>query len=281
MNLEARALLGLVGWSLPYLWVNQHGERFMDEGRGNAGYISNAAVRQKNRVNYVIFDGATKRHIEKDGPDVAGYIHGEVKDIDGLIKKAMDTGWKDVFVANTVAELAGKMDVPADAFQKTVDEYNRCCEKGHDDLFAKDIRYLQPVKKPKFYAFRRLLGAYGTVGGIKINHRAEAMDKDDEAIRGLYAAGDCANGTHTHNYSLVYIFWGSTNGFAINSGRIAGESGGQVRDPEVAGTLPQGVDAGRREREDMKKIIGLSCGRKNGNGEFFLKAAAMGAEESA
>jgi len=28
-----------------------------------------------------------------------------------------------------------------------------------------------------------------------------------------------------------------------------------------------------------KKIIGLSCGRKNGNGETFLKAALMGAEE--
>ena len=30
----------------------------------------------------------------------------------------------------------------------------------------------------------------------------------------------------------------------------------------------------------MKKIIGLSCGRKNGNSEFLLKEAAMGAEES-
>jgi len=29
----------------------------------------------------------------------------------------------------------------------------------------------------------------------------------------------------------------------------------------------------------MKKIIGLSCGRKNGNCEFLLKEAAMGAEE--
>src|SRR4030042_1157588 len=29
----------------------------------------------------------------------------------------------------------------------------------------------------------------------------------------------------------------------------------------------------------MKKIIGLSCGRKNGNCEILLKEAAMGAEE--
>ena len=28
-----------------------------------------------------------------------------------------------------------------------------------------------------------------------------------------------------------------------------------------------------------KKIIGLSCGRKNGNSEYLLKEALMGAEE--
>jgi multimeric flavodoxin WrbA len=28
-----------------------------------------------------------------------------------------------------------------------------------------------------------------------------------------------------------------------------------------------------------KKIIGLSCGKKNGNSEILLKEAAMGAEE--
>jgi fumarate reductase flavoprotein subunit len=224
MNLESRALLGLVGWSLPYLWVNQHGERYMDEGRGNAGYISNAGSRQKNRVSYVIFDGATKRHIEKDGVDVPGYIQGDTSDIDGLIRKAMDAGMKDVFVADTLTELADKMGISQDALRKTVDEYNGFCKKGHDDLFAKNPQFLQTVKEPKFYAFRRLLGAYGTVGGIKINERAQAMNKADEVIPGLYAAGDCANGTHTYNYSLVYILWGSTLSFAINSGRIAGEN---------------------------------------------------------
>jgi multimeric flavodoxin WrbA len=33
------------------------------------------------------------------------------------------------------------------------------------------------------------------------------------------------------------------------------------------------------EKPKKKKIIGLSCGTKNGNCEFYLKAAAMGAEE--
>ena len=196
----------------------------MDEGRGNAGYISNAVARQKDRCAYKIFDGETKRHIEKNGVDIAGYIQGDTSDIDRLIEKVVDAGMKDLFVADTLTELACKMGISPDAFRKTVDEYNGFCAKGHDDLFAKDPRFLRPVKEPRFYAFKHLLGAYGTVGGIKINHLAQAMDKDDESIPGLYAAGDCANGTHTYNYSLVYILWGSTNGFAINTGRIAGEN---------------------------------------------------------
>jgi hypothetical protein len=35
----------------------------------------------------------------------------------------------------------------------------------------------------------------------------------------------------------------------------------------------------KNKGKTMKKIIGLSCGRKNGNSEFLLKEAAMGAEE--
>ena len=108
--------------------------------------------------------------------------------------------------------------------ENTVADYNACCEKGHDDLFAKNPKFLRPVRKPRFYAFKLLPGGYGTIGGIKINERAEAIDRESEPIPGLYAAGDCANGTHTYDYPLVYILWGSTLSFAINSGRIAGEN---------------------------------------------------------
>ena len=34
----------------------------------------------------------------------------------------------------------------------------------------------------------------GTMGGIKINGNCEVLDKNFHAIKGLYAAGDCAAG---------------------------------------------------------------------------------------
>jgi fumarate reductase flavoprotein subunit len=145
-------------------------------------------------------------------------------DLDADIKKSLDEGCDDVFVANSLAELGSKIGINSDVLHKTVDEYNKCWEKGHDDLFAKNPRYLQPVKQPKFYAFKRLPNGYGTIGGIKINERAEAINKENEVIPGLFAAGDCANGTYTYDYPLVYVLWGSTLSFAINTGRIAGEN---------------------------------------------------------
>ena len=33
---------------------------------------------------------------------------------------------------------------------------NRFCEKGHDDIFVKNPRYLRPIKGPKFCGFKRI-----------------------------------------------------------------------------------------------------------------------------
>jgi fumarate reductase flavoprotein subunit len=221
---EIIGLIGLIGWSLPYLWVNQDGERFMDEANGDTTHICNSIIRQKDKCSYIIIDSATANYLDENGPEITGYIHRKMGSIEEMVKVAIEKGADNIFMAESLGDLAKQLKIDPDALQKNVDEYNKCCENNYDALFAKDPRYLKPVKEPKFYAFKRRLGAYGTVGGIKINERAEVVDKDSEIIPGLYAAGDCANGIHTHHYSLVYIFWGSTLGFAINSGRIAGEN---------------------------------------------------------
>jgi fumarate reductase flavoprotein subunit len=117
------------------------------------------------------------------------------------------------------------MVIEPDALQKTVDEYNRFCEKGHDDLLAKDPKFLRPVKVPKFYAFRIMPSAYGTLGGIKVNERMEVLNKEQDVIPGLYAAGYDANIMYgdTPDYNHLKLA-GSACGFALNSGRIAGEN---------------------------------------------------------
>jgi fumarate reductase flavoprotein subunit len=118
--------------------------------------------------------------------------------------------------------LAGKLGVDREGFKRTVVEYNKFCDKNHDDLFAKDPKYLRPLKTLKFYGFKCYLTFLGTLGGIKINHRTEVLDKEDQVIPGLYAVGFDAGGMYGDSYDLMAT--GSTFGFAVNSGRIAGEN---------------------------------------------------------
>jgi fumarate reductase flavoprotein subunit len=125
-------------------------------------------------------------------------------------------------VAHSLEELAGKMGLNPGVLKSTVDEYNKLCEKKHDDLYAKDLKFLQPVKTAKFYAFRCYPSFLGTLGGIKINHQTEVLNREDEVIPGLYAVGLDAAGMYGDSYDLIVP--GSTLGFAVNSGRIAGEN---------------------------------------------------------
>jgi fumarate reductase flavoprotein subunit len=50
----------------------------------------------------------------------------------------------------------------------------------------------------------------------------EALDSEDEAIPGLYAAGSTSGCWESENYR--YEMTGHLLGFAVNSGRIAGEN---------------------------------------------------------
>jgi fumarate reductase flavoprotein subunit len=212
----------------PYLWVNQEGERFIDEGIVNINpYLSNALALQKNKCAYVIIDGNTKTYMEKEGVDYEWDVWPgkKIVDLDCQIQQCLNEGNENVFVANSLNELSHKMRVNSDILLKTINEYNSYCAKGHDDLFGKNPKFLQPVKQPLFYAFKVLPIAYGTLGGIKINEKTEVLDEEDEAIPGLFAAGNDACGIFGDlpNYDYIHMM-GGTFGFAVNSGRIAGEN---------------------------------------------------------
>jgi fumarate reductase flavoprotein subunit len=95
-------------------------------------------------------------------------------------------------------------------------------QEGYHHLFNKPHRYLRPVDTPRFYAGRLYPGGYGSLGGIRINHKAEVLDKSWDVIPGLYAAGTDACTIYGDSY--VFILPGDTMGFALNTGRIAGEN---------------------------------------------------------
>jgi fumarate reductase flavoprotein subunit len=210
----------------PCLHVNQRGERYCDESLpGNFPFDGNAIARQRGRSLFTIFDDSIAQYWMENGVDIGiGRIlpPGTRINIDEALQEALKNKAPDIFIGDSVEELAGKIGVNPTVLKATVEEYNKFCEKGHDDLFAKDPKYLRPLKGPKFYALKCNLVFLGTLGGIKINHKMEVVDKNENPIPGLYAGGMDAGGIYGDSYDVKTC--GGTLAFGVNSGRIAGRN---------------------------------------------------------
>mgnify|MGYP000696802458 FL=1 len=131
-------------------------------------------------------------------------------------------GYESITQADTIEELAQKAGIDPEGLAAQVEEYNEMCEAGFDEIFEKDRHYMQPIAKAPFYCCRQNVGAYGSLGGVKINHRTQAMTQEAKVIPGLYCVGTDACNIFGDSYP--FILSGNTMGFCLNSGRIAGEN---------------------------------------------------------
>jgi fumarate reductase flavoprotein subunit len=212
----------------PDLWVDPRGERYCDESVSFYDTsMGNAAGRYKEGYTYRLFDDSILQILMERGIDKQVGMDNPVGtrpvDFDKELRAAEERKSSEVFVAGSIEELAQKMGVDKQVLKNTIEEYNGFCAKGHDDLFAKNPRYLRPLRGPKFYAVKARTLFLGTLGGIKINHRTEVLDKKGNVIPGLYAGGFDAGGMWGDSY-CIKASSGLSAGFATSSGRIAGKN---------------------------------------------------------
>jgi len=221
---------GQVEWPTvqPDLWVDPSGKRFCDESI--AFYdtsVGNVNAKFKEGYTYSLFDSSILERLREEGLDKGVNVRTppgtRLTKFDSELEILFEKGNMDVAVADSIEELAAKLEMDGSVLKSTVKEYNRFCEKKHDDLFAKDPKYLRPLKGPKFYAVKAHTVFLGTMGGIKINHNTEVIDKTENVIPGLYAVGFDAGGMYGDSYHIS-VASGSSVGFAFNSGRIAGKN---------------------------------------------------------
>lgn len=135
----------------PDLWVTPWGERFCDESIGfYDSTVGNANARFKEGYTYSIFDDSIIERMIKNGVDKNVAIQNppgsRPLDIEREMNAAFERGSTDVFGANSIESLAEKMGIDPLTLKATIDEYNLYCEKGHDDLFAKDPKFLWPLR---------------------------------------------------------------------------------------------------------------------------------------
>jgi fumarate reductase flavoprotein subunit len=208
------------------LWVNKRGRRFADETvtfyMGEAG---NVIHRQPDKLSYTLFDTRIKQTMIEQGMIKGLGPHytpqkNKFLELEKELKQEADKG--EVYISHSWDKIANWIGADPKVLKETIDEYNAACNQGYDPIFAKDRRYLVPLRTPPYYAIRTRSGFHGTMGGIKINEHMEVIDNHENSIRGLYAAGIDTGGWESETYCVVLA--GSTFGFAINSGRIAGEN---------------------------------------------------------
>jgi fumarate reductase flavoprotein subunit len=205
------------------IWVNKRGERFVNEAiTWNYPECANALDRQPDKISYTLFDEKIKQNIVAEGTVRGIHIppNTPLPELEKDLRLEANKG--NVKISNSWDEMARWIGVAPEVLKAMIDEYNSFCDHGHDEVFVKDRRYLQALCTPPYYGIKCCQGFYGTVGGIKINHHMEVLDHQDSPIQGLYAAGNTTGGWEPDTYNLALS--GFAFGFAINSGRIAGEN---------------------------------------------------------
>lgn len=206
----------------PLLWVNEDGERFVDESViYNFSYAGNALYTQ-NEV-YSILDTGVIERMAKDGNFMGLGVYVERGQKMGKLAEEIDQAVAAkkpfIFKADTIEELADKTGLPKEQLLATVKRYNDFAAKGEDEDFGKDADYLVAVDQGPFYAFKLNIGAFCTMGGLKVNVNNEVEDDQGKVIPGLYAAGNDASGLTGDTYGPNMP--GTCAGYAFYSGRNA------------------------------------------------------------
>ena len=162
------------------LYVNKEGRRFVDETADRFA-ICRAAFEQPDEMMYIVSDA--KNSGVKDGYTIGGF------DVNVPIQHG------ELLVADTLEELAEKMDADPAVLEATVAKHNEACKTFVDEEFGRSIyEDGMTIDTAPFYAYASAPAAHITIGGLIITDDGEVVRDDGTLIEGLYAAGEVACG---------------------------------------------------------------------------------------
>ena len=211
----------------PFLWVDPQGRRFTDESTVILWPYSGNRVEKIGGTMYSIYDETTRKFLvdEKGIPVPMGehvLANTRLAKLDGDFAKELATGRGNVYKAETIKDLARQLGMKVEVLQATLEENNKAADSRQDLTFAKNPNFLRAVRTGPFYATKLHPRSLGTLGGVKIDERTQALNGKGDVIPGLYVTGNDAGGMYGDSYDL--LLGGGTLGFAVNSGRIAADN---------------------------------------------------------
>ncbi|MBR3841186.1 MAG: FAD-binding protein [Erysipelotrichales bacterium] len=179
-------------WKAGAICVNQEGERFVDETSADVELREVALEEQTNAIQYDIFTD----NVIEDTVALNASVFWNFYYRDGMTYSSA------VVKANSLEELAGKLNIPYATLAATVEDYNKHVESGETDEFGR--RYtedslntynmaINKIEGETYYAIPLKALCVMTLGGVTINTSAQVLDEAGNVIPGLYAAGECTN----------------------------------------------------------------------------------------
>lgn len=155
--------------------VNKAGRRFVNEME-TRDIVSAAVLKNPGKSAYLLFDQSVRDSLKA----VETYAN----------QNLLSEG------ANLV-ELSRAIAVDAVALEYTVDQYNKAVQAKKDPDFGRNPESMErTLSNPPFYAIEIEPAIHHTMGGLKINTRAQVLNKLGLPIPGLFAAGEVTGGVH-------------------------------------------------------------------------------------
>lgn len=161
-----------------FVLVNGSGERFLSE-TGTAGLELGTKILEQD-ASWMVIDS---KGLETDGR---------------LRKQTKNGYWLQ---ADSVAELAGLMGVPADALQASIDDYNGAFN-GTADAFG--VTPKTTIDQGTFYAVQVQTADHMTKGGLGCDEYAQALYNDGTVVPDLYGAGEVTYQSGGYSQSVCF-----------------------------------------------------------------------------
>ena len=185
------------------IMLNQEGKRFVEELQ-RRDVLSEAILNQTGRYCWVLWN-------DKIG-SISNTVKAHANEYEAFTKQGIMTTCDDL---KCIADFT---KIPFDQLRKTVKRVSDMAGKGND----KDFNHragLMDMQQGKYYVIKAVPSTHHTMGGVRINEKAEALTAEGKVIPGLWAAGEVTGVTHGTNrlggnaYTDIIVF-----------GRIAGEA---------------------------------------------------------
>lgn len=197
------------------IFVNKNGDRFVNEG-GRRDDMTLALFEQPDTYMWIIMDS--------DCYPTGDELNNFNESVNDLIAQGR------AVKGDSLEELAERMNVSAENLIAAVEDFNTHAEDKSTDDFGRTL-YSTLIDTPPYYAAPRVPTVHHTMGGVKINTKAEVLGIDGSSIPGLYAAGEVTGGIHGANR-----LGGNALTDTVVFGRIAGKEAAHYGETAVAGT---------------------------------------------